>query len=106
MPPRVAWFARPIRVAVDAAVRVRESGHPRSVADLSAMIKDAPYDFPLASEYLTTKYGERAPYTEVVAALGPRMDYDLRALRLARRYAKTDVERLTRSLASISQERP
>jgi hypothetical protein len=59
------------------------------------MMRDAPYDYLLAGEYLTTKYGDKPPYEEIIRVSGSRKDYDLRVLRLALQHVQDDGERLT-----------
>jgi hypothetical protein len=56
-------------------------------------LKEAPYDYAVASDYLTTKYGVKAPYAEVRAVLEPRLEYDTRALSTAEQFAPTVNER-------------
>jgi hypothetical protein len=95
MPPARSWFMRPQpRAIYDAASRIKDSGHSLSLADLAAMMRDAPYDHLLAAEYLTRKYGEKPPYDEILKVAGPRKDYDLRVLRLALQHVSDDAERL------------
>lgn len=96
MPPARSWFMRPTpRAMYDAAARIKDSGHPLNVDDLTAMMRDAPYDYLLAGEYLTSKYGENPPYHEIIKVAGPRRDYDLRVLRSARQRVEDDTERLS-----------
>jgi tetratricopeptide (TPR) repeat protein len=78
----------------DAALRIRDAGHPRDLAHVTAMMRDAPYDYPLAAEYLTTRYGEKPPYDEILRVAGNRRDYDLRVLHLALQHVPGDAERL------------
>jgi hypothetical protein len=95
MPNGRRWFIRPApRTAYDAGQRVRDSGHRLIADDLAAMMRDAPYDYQLASEYLTMKYGERPPYAEIDRVFGARKNYDLRVLRLARQFVSDSSERL------------
>jgi tetratricopeptide (TPR) repeat protein len=96
MPSPASWFLRPsTRTMYEAPTRIKHAGHPRVPAEISAMMRDAPYDYDLASEFLTTKYGEKPPYAEVMRALGMRKDYDLRVLHDARRVVEDDAERLS-----------
>src|SRR5262249_5094237 len=75
------WFFKPApRSAYEAGTRVRESGHALSVTDMAAILESAPYDFLLANEYLTTKYGEKAPIEEIDRLVGTHMNYDPRAI--------------------------
>ena len=79
MPPPAAWYFKPApRTAYEAGVRVKDSGHPRSAADMQAILEGAPYDILLAGEYLTTRYGQIAPIDELKRLAGERMHYDLR----------------------------
>jgi hypothetical protein len=95
MPPARGWFMRPQpRAMYDAASRVKDSGHSMSLADLTAMMRDAPYDHLLAAEYLTRKYGDKPPYDEILMVAGARKDYDLRVLRLARQHVSDDAAKL------------
>jgi tetratricopeptide (TPR) repeat protein len=81
VPPPGAWFLPPApRSAYEAGTRVKESGHSRSVTDMAAILEGAPYDFQLANEYLTTKFGEQTPIEELDRLAGSRMQYDLRPI--------------------------
>ena len=95
MPKPAAWFigASP-RVPHNAGARLRETGHPHGPDVTRAILKEAPYDYAVASDYLTMKYGVKAPYADVRAVLGPRLEYDTRALSTALQFAPTIDERL------------
>jgi hypothetical protein len=81
VPPPGAWFFKPApRSAYEAGTRVRESGHALSVTDMAAILEGAPYDFLLANEYLTAKYGEKAPIEDIDRLVGSHMMYDPRAI--------------------------
>ena len=96
MPSAASWFLRPsTRAMYEAPSRIQHAGHPRVHAEIAAMMRDAPYDYDLASEFLTTKYGRTPPYAEVMRALAVRRDYDLRVLHAARRVVEDDAERLS-----------
>lgn len=84
LPPPRTWFIRPApRAMHDAASRVKNEGDFGNLSEITAMMRDAPYDFLLGSVYLTAKYGEKPPYEEILRVFGPRKDYDLRVLRWA-----------------------
>ncbi len=84
LPSPANWFVRPEpRAMYDAASRVKYSGHPRSLEIIEAMRTEAPYDYALGSEYLTTRFGERATAEQLLAAHGDRRSYDLRVIRPA-----------------------
>jgi tetratricopeptide (TPR) repeat protein len=108
LPPPRDWFVRPSpRAMYDAASRVKHSGHPRRLADIEAMRKEAPYDYPLAVEYLTTKYGEKASADQMFDAYGTRWNYDLRVMRAVVRLISDDgarVDMLARSCALSAYE--
>jgi hypothetical protein len=95
LPEAAEWFmgASP-RVLQNAGVRLRESGHPHSADVILAILKEAPYDYGVATFYLTMKYGVKTPYSEIRAAFGPRLEYDIRALDTAEAFAPTVEERL------------
>lgn len=95
IPPPGDWFlgASP-RVTQNAGVRLRETGHGHGPDITSAILKEAPYDYGVANDFLTMKYGVRIPYAEVRAVYGPRLDYDTRALATAQQFAPTVDDRL------------
>jgi tetratricopeptide (TPR) repeat protein len=94
MPPRTAWYmSLGARAPYDADVRVRDVGPPRSADAFAALLRDAPFDYGLTNEFLRLKYGEAPPYAEIVNVFKPRLDYDLRVLRLASRSAPEGEER-------------
>ena len=96
MPPARAWFMRPSpRAAYDAASRVKDSGHDRNLPDIVAMIEDAPYDYALAGEYLTTRFGTRWPYEEIQRVHNLRREYDTRVIRLQLGHVTDEAERLS-----------
>ena len=94
IPAPATWFipASP-RVPQNAGPRLKAVGSSH-VDVISAVLKDAPYDYAVASEYLTLKYGVRAPYAEVRRLLGPRLEYDTRALSTAEQFAPTADDRV------------
>jgi tetratricopeptide (TPR) repeat protein len=95
MPTRAEWFIpASARVPENAGARLREAGHAHGADVTAAILKVAPYDYAVASDYLTMKYGVKAPYGDVRAVLGPRLEYDTRALSTALQFAPTDDERL------------
>jgi hypothetical protein len=95
IPPPAAWFFAPApRTAYQAAARVKDSGHPRNAAVMEAMIAEAPYDYLLVSEYLTSKYGHKTPFAELERLAGERMHYDMRPVTLALEIVKDDDRRL------------
>ena len=110
MPPARAWFMRPSpRAAYDAASRVRDSGHVRNLADIVAMIEDAPFDYALAGEYLTMRFGNTWPYEEILRVYNPRREYDARVIRLQLNQVTDNAERLSllrRSCAVSAQDCP
>ncbi len=80
MPSAPAWFfATAPRTAYEAALRV-EAGGLRPVEDYERLMANAPYDLPLATHYLATKYGKQVPLEEVQRRLGTRLDFDTRAV--------------------------
>ena len=83
IPPTAAWFvpAAP-RSAYEAAARAK-AGLLRNPADMTALLDNAPYDVQLLNQYLTWKYGQKAPFEEIVRLAGPRMSYDLRPVNWA-----------------------
>jgi tetratricopeptide (TPR) repeat protein len=78
IPPPGAWFvpAAP-RAAYDASARVK-AGLLRTPADMAAIMDGAPYDVRLIDQYLTLKYGQKAPFEEIERLAGARMSYDVR----------------------------
>lgn len=78
IPPAATWFmsAAP-RSAYEAGVRVK-SGFLRNPADMAALLDGAPYDVQLINQYLTMKYGQKAPFEEITRLAGDRMSYDVR----------------------------
>jgi tetratricopeptide (TPR) repeat protein len=96
IPKPADWFiGASARVPQNAGARLRETGHAHGADVTGAILKEAPYDYAVASDYLTMKYGVKAPYPEVRAVLGPRLEYDTRALFTAQQFAPTVDERLT-----------
>lgn len=80
MPSAPAWFfATAPRTAYDAAMRV-QAGGLRPVQDFERLMENAPYDLPLATSYLSAKYGKQVPFAEVERRLGARMAFDTRAI--------------------------
>ncbi len=78
-----AWFFTTTpRTAYEAALRVQASGLAPA-RDLERVMENAPYDLPLASHYLSTKYGKQVPLEEVERYLGARLAYDSRAVAVA-----------------------
>jgi len=95
MPPARAWFAPPTaRMAYDAASRVKDADLLRHGDDLTSMLREAPHDYLLATEYLRVWYGEKPPYDELRRVYGARMEYDLRVLRAAREQVKDEAVRI------------
>jgi len=91
MPPPGAWFATPApRMAYQAGARVKDSGRTFSVDNMAAMLVEAPYDYLLASAYLTSKYGQKTPFVELERLAGARLQYDLRPVTLAVDILKDD----------------
>jgi tetratricopeptide (TPR) repeat protein len=45
---------------------------------MAALLDAAPYDVQLLNQYLTWKYGQKAPFEEIGRLAGARMSYDLR----------------------------
>jgi hypothetical protein len=95
MPRPAEWFlgASP-RVTQNAGARLRDTGHSQSPDVTAAILKEAPYDYEVANDYLTMKYGVKTPYAEVRAVLGRRLEYDTRALSTALQFAPSGDERL------------
>jgi hypothetical protein len=85
MPPKVGWFV-PLsaRAPYEAGTRMKELWPSMPPDVVGALRSTAPFDFTLASEALRRTYGEKPPYEQVDQALRLRLDYDLRALKLAR----------------------
>jgi tetratricopeptide (TPR) repeat protein len=96
IPKPAQWFIRASpRVPQNAGPRLKETGHSDDADVIRAILKEAPYDYAVANDYLTTKYGVKAPYAEVRAVFGPRLKYDIRALNFALQFAATVEERLS-----------
>jgi hypothetical protein len=95
IPPASTWFIAPsARVPYDAASRLKDAGHRVPLSVVESIRQQAPYDYGTASNYLSAKYGQAAaPAADVVAAYGPRLEYDIRALRAACGYAGDDAAR-------------
>lgn len=80
MPSAPAWFfATAPRTAYDAAMRV-QAGGLRPVEDYDRLLENAPYDLPLATNYLSAKFGKQVPLAEVERRLGDRIAFDTRAV--------------------------
>ncbi len=80
MPSAPAWFfATSPRTAYDAAMRV-QAGGLQPVQDYERLLENAPYDLPLATSYLSAKFGKQVPFAEVERRLGARMAFDTRAV--------------------------
>lgn len=80
MPSAPAWFfATAPRTAYDAAMRV-QAGGLRPVEDYDRLLENAPYDLPLATHYLSAKFGKQVPLAEVERRLGERIAFDTRAV--------------------------
>ena len=80
MPPAPAWFfATAPRTAYEAAIRV-QAGGLRPVQDFERLLEEAPHDLPLATSYLSAKFGKLVPFEEVERLLGARMAFDTRAV--------------------------
>jgi hypothetical protein len=95
IPKPDAWFmAASPRVTENAGGRVQFSGHPHGPQITAAVMREAPYDFALGSDYLLMKYGKKAPADAVRDAFGARAGYDIRVLRLAVAAAPDDVARM------------
>jgi tetratricopeptide (TPR) repeat protein len=85
MPPGRSWFIAPAaRAAHEIKARLKETGHPLSVAALEDLIEAAPHDYDLAAYSLSARYRDKPPHAEVMRLMGARLSYDLRAVHLAR----------------------
>jgi hypothetical protein len=95
IPPASTWFIAPsARVPYDAASRLKDAGHRVPMSVVESVRQQAPYDYGTAGHYLSAKYGQTAaPSADVLAAYGPRLEYDIRALRAACGYAGDDSTR-------------
>jgi hypothetical protein len=94
MPPGAAWFAVPA-VPYDAAFRAALPGRSPSAEELDRVRLRAPSDYHLAAAYLRAKYAERIPFAEVRRVLPSRLQYDLQAIRYARKYTANDDEQVS-----------
>lgn len=95
MPPKRRWFVEPtLRAPYDAGVRALDLGLSATNDAVDAMLREAPFEYGLGNEFLRTRYGDKAPYAEVRRVFNPRLEYDLRALRLARDRAAEPEERV------------
>jgi tetratricopeptide (TPR) repeat protein len=95
IPKPAEWFiGASARVPQNAGARLTETGHAHGPDVTAAILKEAPYDHAVASDYLRMKYGVKASYAEVRAAYGPRLEYDIRVLTTAVQTAPTAEERL------------
>ncbi|MEZ5417454.1 MAG: PDZ domain-containing protein [Vicinamibacterales bacterium] len=80
MPSAPAWFfTTSPRTAYDAAMRI-QAGGLRPVQDFDRVMQNAPYDLPLATNYLSAKFGKLVPLEEVERRLGARLAFDTRAV--------------------------
>jgi hypothetical protein len=87
VPPARAWYLRPqARTAYDAAARIENTGHVRSLDDMQRMLDAAPFDYWLGSQYLVTKSGQRTALADIERLAGKRMEYDLRPMRAAMKF--------------------
>jgi hypothetical protein len=95
MPSKAGWFVpTAARAAYDAGTRLADLGSPLSPDAFSALIQDAPFDYGVGNEFLRRTYGDKPPYSDVLKVFKLRIDYDLRALRLAREGATEPDERI------------
>ena len=91
MPPPDAWFVAPApRAPYEAGTRIRDTHARIAAVTIDSMLRGAPYDARLASEYLTVTFGARPPAAEIRRAFGPRLEYDERTLRSARTFTPED----------------
>jgi hypothetical protein len=103
MAPKAGWFLQPsARVPYDAGVRVEDIGVTAPPDAIAALSQEAPFDYGLANQLLRRQYGDKAPYDEVLRAFKPRLEYDLRALRVARDRATEPSERIRLARASCA----
>ncbi len=80
MPSAPAWFfATAPRTAYDAAMRL-DAGGLQPVQNFERLMENAPYDLPLATSYLSARYGKQVPLEQVERRLGARLAYDTRAV--------------------------
>lgn len=90
MPAAPPWFfATAPRTAYDAAMRV-QAGGLRPVEDYERLLENAPYDLPLATHYLSAKFGKQVPLAEVERRIGERIAFDTRAVAWAMAAVKDD----------------
>jgi hypothetical protein len=108
MPTGTKWFITPsARVPYDAAMRVQHLAQVKAdVPLLSALLAEAPFDYWTATEYLKATQanaaGAKPPQAsqapraaaerdaEIQRVLGPRLEYDPRAIRVAIEQTKDD----------------
>jgi hypothetical protein len=103
MPSKRGWFLQPAAsVPYDAGVRVEDLGVSAPPAAIAALSQEAPFDYGLSNQLLRRQYGDKAPYDEVLRAFKPRLEYDLRALRVARDRATDPDERIRLLRASCT----
>ena len=86
MPPAANWFiVTSAKMPYDAALRVQHVGQvSSSIPLMSALLAEAPFDYWVATEFLKLTKGDAA------RVLGPRLEYDLRAIHLAADDTKDD----------------
>jgi tetratricopeptide (TPR) repeat protein len=89
MPTAAKWFIpSSAHMTYDAALRVQHVGQVTpGVPLLSALLAEAPFDYWTAAEYLKLT---PALDSDVKRVLGPRLEYDLRAIRVAINHTKDD----------------
>jgi hypothetical protein len=103
MPSKRGWFfALAVRTPYDAGVRAQEMGLAAQPDLVDAIVREAPYDYTFGTELIRTRYGDKAPYADVLRVFSPRLEYDLRALRIARDRATDPEERLRVSRLSCA----
>src|SRR5438046_6127742 len=87
MPQSKSWFVRPgPRMPYEAASPVdpaNPTSNPPTLAELNALVNQL-HDYGLAAVHVIRRYGDRAPYAEARRVFGPRLDYDLRAVSVAK----------------------
>jgi tetratricopeptide (TPR) repeat protein len=96
MPMAAQWFVMPsARVPYDGALRMEHLAHrPERAATMAALWTEAPYDHWLATNHLEAAHAKAPPDAEVHRVLGPRLGYDLRAIRQAATQVNDDLAKL------------
>ena len=95
MPSKKGWFiALAARAPYDAGARAEDVGVFAAPDAIDALAREAPLDYGLGNQLLRRQHGDKPPYADVLRVFKPRLEYDLRALRVACDRASEPEERL------------